>query len=420
MDDNIFEFENKDGYVTLVKYTGGDEKVIVPDTFEGVPVTIIGTYAFKYSVMIEVVLPDSIECFDTNAFAYCSNLKDIILPKNLKIVRQSAFVCCSSLETITFPIKVERISPYCFDSCTSLKAVFAENEKAVFGKNALAGLWGRNIIELDDVSFHLIKSLDIEAQVKFVTRFILDWESQDNKSEILTLIKKKNLKEALFLSEYIDVIYFLLDNKIKPNLESTELYLKHHIKYENANITAVLLEYKNKSFKKEKIDAVNERKELIEIGFADMTYSEFRKLWVCSKKDGEICISSYKGDQTKETIPAQIDGFPITKLAKRVKTNYRPLEIIDILAPIKSIDDYCFSYSDLSKINLPDTLISIGDGAFRNCGALENIIIPASVKEIGENAFFDCSNLQKVTFLGDLPKLGRNVFYNTPVENDFV
>ena len=39
-------------------------------------------------------------------------------------------------------------------------------------------------------------------------------------------------------------------------------------------------------------------------------------------------------------------------------------------------------------MNLPNSLISIGESAFSNCDNLNTIIVGNSIKEIGQNAFF--------------------------------
>ena len=60
-----------------------------------------------------------------------------------------------------------------------------------------------------------------------------------------------------------------------------------------------------------------------------------------------------------------------------------------------------------SQIILPNSITSIGGGAFYNNPNLESIIIPALVDSIGISAFTNCSKLSKVIFLRNTPpKLG--------------
>jgi hypothetical protein len=44
----------------------------------------------------------------------------------------------------------------------------------------------------------------------------------------------------------------------------------------------------------------------------------------------------------------------------------------------------------LTSITIPESLQTIGEGAFSLCRSLTSITIPEGVKTIGENAFGDC------------------------------
>ena len=45
---------------------------------------------------------------------------------------------------------------------------------------------------------------------------------------------------------------------------------------------------------------------------------------------------------------------------------------------------------------IPDSVTSIGEGAFSGCSGLTSVIIPYSVREIGEGAFYNCSGLTSI------------------------
>lgn len=402
----MFEFEKIDGIVTLAKYIGDEEKVIVPETYEGEPVIAIGNRVFEKAIMTSIVLPDTIEVFGNSAFIACRNLVDINMPANLKIVKHNVFLGCESIVEITFPIGVEKIGPSCFCGCYALTRVFAENENAVLGKDALNGTG-----KIEEVSFHLIKTLDFHNQSEFVLKFIENWSNieQYKKDVILSLLKKKVLQYYLFSSGKAHVIYFLFDNKFKPNIEDTDKCLEYYIKVGDTENTAILLDYKNKSFTKEKVVAIKERKDLIEIGLEAMTYSEFRKVWVCSKKDGKITVSGYKGCKIEETIPFEVEGIPITFLACNSQNDYRPIEILNIEADIESIGVNCFSWSKLTKINLPDTLVSIGNGGFSQCVSLTEIILPKNLTSIG-TAGFHCCDFESIVIPEGVKEVAKETF----------
>ena len=67
---------------------------------------------------------------------------------------------------------------------------------------------------------------------------------------------------------------------------------------------------------------------------------------------------------------------------------------------LTTINSEAFSHCKaLKKISLPESVTTIGKGAFSYSG-LQNIQIPKNVETIGEEAFYWCSNLQRVTFAG--------------------
>lgn len=64
----------------------------------------------------------------------------------------------------------------------------------------------------------------------------------------------------------------------------------------------------------------------------------------------------------------------------------------------------------LLSVNIPNSVTSIGDGAFLRCESLISIDIPNSVTSIGDGAFFACDNLTSVTIPGSVIFIGNKVF----------
>uniref|UniRef100_UPI003FEDFE2B leucine-rich repeat domain-containing protein n=1 Tax=Candidatus Limisoma sp. TaxID=3076476 RepID=UPI003FEDFE2B len=65
---------------------------------------------------------------------------------------------------------------------------------------------------------------------------------------------------------------------------------------------------------------------------------------------------------------------------------------------LESIGDGAFrGCSGLTELTLPNRVKSIGDIAFRGCSGLTELILPNSVRSIGDIAFTYCSGLEKIT-----------------------
>ena len=81
---------------------------------------------------------------------------------------------------------------------------------------------------------------------------------------------------------------------------------------------------------------------------------------------------------------------------------------------VTSIGDGAFNgCRGLTSITIPNSLTSIGDIAFNGCRGLTSITIPNSVTSIGRSAFSYCSGLTSVKCLASIPpSIGNNSFQN--------
>ncbi len=62
--------------------------------------------------------------------------------------------------------------------------------------------------------------------------------------------------------------------------------------------------------------------------------------------------------------------------------------------------------------NIPQSVATIRENAFKNCGKLVSIALPNSLKEISKCAFAGCKSLTSVTFPSQLERIGAQAFEN--------
>ena len=71
--------------------------------------------------------------------------------------------------------------------------------------------------------------------------------------------------------------------------------------------------------------------------------------------------------------------------------------------------DGCYG---LTSINIPNSVTSIGNGTFNGCTGLTSVTIPNSVKSIGIDAFMGCSGLTSVIIPNSVTSIGDCAFYD--------
>ena len=83
----------------------------------------VGTYAFGYSGLKEVVLPSSVTNIGAYAFRNCSALTRVSMGPKVTGIGSGAFINCTSLASVTLPDGIERLMADTFRGCRSLVSV---------------------------------------------------------------------------------------------------------------------------------------------------------------------------------------------------------------------------------------------------------------------------------------------------------
>jgi len=125
-----------------------------------------------------------------------------------------------------------------------------------------------------------------------------------------------------------------------------------------------------------------------------------------------IEVIGYVGTATKVKIADTYDNLPVKAIyAEAFKgTNITSIEIPDSVTRIG--EDAFFNCDSLTSIVIPEGVTSIGSEAFYGCSSLTSIEISASVTSIGASAFYNCSSLTSIEIPNSVTSIGYDAFYN--------
>ena len=302
-------------------------------------------------------VPDSVKELGTSSL-YNAGIKDITLPSGLEKIGAFALADLTEMESVDLSgTKVTELDPYAFSGCSVLKEIKLPITLEYIGGGAFAGCKELTEIELP-------QSLEEIGQYAFVNTGLTAVVIPDSVS---------NISYCAF-GYYTDE-----DGNITANNSFTVVGSPNSAAHIYCTDSDSDYDYQN-SFVFLTPEEYQEKQDLLaldRIKSGDFEYAMISTgavLTFCTSTDSTI------------TIPAEIDGNPITKIYPS-----------------------CFTGTMAKEIIIPDTVEEIRELAFFNCSELKKVVVPASVKKIGNNAFDKCTALEYAEFCG-AETVGSQVF----------
>lgn len=109
----------------------------------------IGNYAFAYTSLTNITIPDSVTYIGDYAFSCCP-FESIVIPDSLTSVNDYAFSYCQDLKTVIIPDSVTKIGYSAFDECLFISNVLFSGDKKQWGSVEIA----EENTELCDAEIH--------------------------------------------------------------------------------------------------------------------------------------------------------------------------------------------------------------------------------------------------------------------------
>ena len=369
--DGVFRYAvngDSTGYIITEFYETntitGDENtvVVIPDTFNNLPVVGIGDSVFSdCDDITSITLGVNVKSVGQKAFEKMGNTDLVItLNEGLETLSVSAFDSNKGIKSITIPGSVKEIPEKCFNSASNLTEINISEGVESIGTRAFNGA--------------KVTTLTLPNSVKNITE-----ESFYGLSNLETL----NIGSGLS-GENIGVSYlFEL---------STSALSKINVSEENPYLMSDGSSLYSKDGK-------------TLYGVARMSGER--------DAEGNLLDTVYEINNTVETVGANAfnyftkGGWTEIRLGENVKSvgddcfrnNAGKVELVfnDKLEVIGNTAFYSFynaSYKGNSDLVLPDSVTTIGDQAFYGCSALTSITFGKNMRDFGYNIFSGCSKLK--------------------------
>lgn len=386
-------------------------------------IQIIGEECFANTGIKKLTIPETVEAIDMRAFARIK-AKKVRLPKTVKVILLSVFAGVPEIEVYdTIDFKAKPASEYVdaanghVNGMVGFIGIYQPDRYMVAACNAhwyehtiivrsskddsekyrvrmpmgqkrkvyctYASSWGKNakfnFCAIDDI----FNDLTPDAKLDYVFNR-LHWQEgiseemldtlkkyiSRNTKAIIVRICKKDTVDELGLFEPFGIIK---KNNIDEMIDAAT-------KAKAKKCTAWLLDWQNNNLSaKEKSVKANREKN------GKPTVAELKKIWPNKKgADGGLTITGYNGNDIDICVPEIIGKTPVTAIGDDCFWGYKYK---------KDPEQGEFLETQLRSVEIPDSVVNIGNGAFSFCKALERVRLPKKMSVISCRLFSNCKNL---------------------------
>ena len=338
------------------------------DIFDGIK--SFGAGAFSgCSGLVDVTIPNSVTSVGSSCFSGCGNLKRLVFSDNIKTVPNSVCRGCGNLEEVVIGSGVTYIDNYAFNGCNKLEKAFFNRPSEPNGEVTFAG--------------SIASSVQIGLPFESCTKLYYTGEP-----EYMGLFKEEWFREEGIYLKDIQKFYAYINDELVP---ATLRWLnKNAITTDYSGDCKVVRNWQGVATVSLRDDGNGDGSGRMLDGFCN---------WA---------ITPQRISTTGVIIEDGVTHIGASSFA----VDY--IEFITFGADVESIGDHAFASADVTELNFPSKLKTIGAKAFYENTYLTELTFPDSVTYIGEQAFFQCYALKNVVLPKYLEVLGGQAFMGCP------
>ncbi len=382
------------GYIFGASYYYNNH-IYVPSSLKEVIITgainIESRAFYKCKNIVDVKISMGTMIIGLEAFMYCDNLANITLPNGLTTIGNGAFQECKNLKSITIPNSVTNIGNYAFNGCSGLANIEIPNSVTSIGNGTFSGCSSLTSVVIPNsvTNIGMAAFYNCSSLTSITLPFVGNGTDQTHFGYIFGASSYSNNRSYVPTS-------------LKEIIITGGTSIGRYAFYDCSSLTS--------------IEIPNSVTSIGDNAFCYCRSLASVKIPNSVTSIGESALYDCSS-LTSITLPFVGNGNDKSHFGYIFGANsyydnrsYVPTSLKEVIITAgDTLDDYAFyNCSNVTHIELPNSLINIGSHAFEKCNLLENVMA-VNVEVIGDYAFSDAINITRINTETDGEiKIGKN------------